>query len=156
PLPESQLDRFTMSIKIGYPSGSVEKEIVKSPPGELLPGKLAPVVTSIEVLTMQDAVEEVRVEEDLLNYMVEIVSATRDRKSIRLGVSPRGTMAFFRSAQAMALVGGRDYCVPDDIKKVASPVLSHRIIPAQHVMEESYEEPSRIIEDIMEGISVPI
>jgi len=156
PLPESQLDRFTMSIKIGYPSGEVEKEIVKSPPGELLPGKLAPVVTSIEVLTMQDAVEEVRVEEDLLNYMVEIVSATRDRKSIRLGVSPRGTMAFFRSAQAMALVGGRDYCLPDDIKKVASPVLSHRIIPARNVMEESYEEPSRIIEDIMEGISVPI
>lgn len=156
PLPESQLDRFTMSIKIGYPSSEVEKEIIRAPRGELMPQNLSPVVTSAEVLAMQDAVEGVRVEEDLLDYIVKIATLTRRHKAIKLGVSPRGTMALERAAKSMALVRGRDYCIPDDIKKVAVAVLAHRVMPTRYGVAEAAEEPSLIIRDVIEGVNVPI
>ncbi|MBI5560310.1 MAG: AAA family ATPase [Deltaproteobacteria bacterium] len=156
PLPESQLDRFTMSIKIGYPAKEFEREIIRSYPQELTAHSLSPVVTSAEVLAMQEAVEGVRVDEDLLNYIVKIAGSTRGHKSIKLGVSPRGTMALARAAQAIALAGGRDYCIPDDIKKVAVAVLAHRIIPAGYGADETSEDASRIIEEVVKGVNVPI
>ncbi|MBI5598126.1 MAG: MoxR family ATPase [Deltaproteobacteria bacterium] len=156
PLPESQLDRFAMSIKIGYPDEETEKAIIGKRPFELTPERLSPVVSALDVTAMQEAVEEVKVEEDLLNYIVKIATGTRTNKAIKLGVSPRGTMALHRAAQAMALVYGRDYCIPDDIKKVAVPVLAHRIIPAGYSTGETFEEPHTLIEEVIEGINVPI
>ncbi len=156
PLPESQLDRFMLAIRIGYPDEEVEKEIARSITTACMPEGLEPVITSNEVITMQEAAEGVKVDEDLLGYIVKITQTTRDHKAIKLGVSPRGTIAFYKASQAMALVHGRDYCTPDDIKKVAVPVLAHRIIPAQYSMEHSLQDPADIIEEVLEGLSVPI
>jgi MoxR-like ATPase len=155
PLPESQLDRFAMRINIGYPAEEFEKEIIQSPPEALMPENLSPVISSEDVLRIQAVVKRVKVEEDLVGYMLAIAAGTRKVKTIRLGVSPRGTMALYRTAQAMAVVHGRNYCTPDDVKRLAVPVLSHRVIPA-HSMEEGIEDTGPLIEEILEGASVPI
>jgi MoxR-like ATPase len=150
PLPESQLDRFAMRISIGYPAKERERDIIESPPEALMPESLSPVslspvISSEDVIGIQKVTEKVKMEEDLVSYILAIAAATRNVKTIRLGVSPRGTMALYRAAQAMALVKGRNYCTPDDIKSLAVPVFAHRIIPAQS-MEEGIEdaEPSRM------------
>jgi MoxR-like ATPase len=153
PLPESQLDRFAMSISIGYPEESVEKDILRSKK-IVLPENLSPVVTTDEILDLQEAVEAVSVEEDLVEYMVRMVAETRKRKDAKMGVSPRGAQALYRASRAMALINGRNYCIPDDIKRVAPAVLSHRIIPVRYGMEE----PDRlvIIEEVLSSVKVPI
>ncbi len=156
PLPESQLDRFTISTQIGYPTEEVEREIISSKNTRPLHEILSPVVTSEEVAAMQDIALTVKMEEDLLTYIVRICAATREHADIKLGVSPRGAMAFHRAAQAIALINGRDYCTPDDIKRVAVPCLAHRVMQARHVMEDSIKEPALLIEEVVEGIAVPV
>ncbi len=156
PLPESQLDRFTMSIKIGYPDEAHERDIIQSSPDALMPENLDPVISTADVLAAQEAVEKVKVEDDLVSYILAIANETRRRKSIKLGVSPRGTMALYRAAQALALVHGRDYCIPDDIKHLAVPVLSHRLILARYGPEEGNENGEMVIEEILEETMVPI
>ncbi len=155
PLPESQLDRFAMRISIGYPAEDVERDIIESPPETLMPENLTPVITSEDVLRIQEATEKVKVEEDLVSYMLGIAAGTRNVKTIRLGVSPRGTMTLYRATQAMALVNGRDYCTPDDIKTLAVPVFAHRIIPAQSI-EEGIEDAEALIEEILSTATVPV
>jgi MoxR-like ATPase len=155
PLPESQLDRFAMRIRIGYPATEREREIVQSPPGALMPESLSPVISSEDVLRIQKAVEAVKVEEDLVSYMLAIAGRTRKVNSIRLGVSPRGTMTLYRTAQAMALVQGRSYCTPDDIKGLAVPVFAHRVIPAQS-MDEGIDDSEALIEEILSSSNVPV
>jgi MoxR-like ATPase len=156
PLPESQLDRFTISTRIGYPSEEVERQIASNTTTRPLQERISPVVSSQEVIDMQDVALTVKIEDDLLAYIVKICSATRTNPDIKLGVSPRATIAFYRSAQAMALIAGRDFCTPDDIKKVAVPCLAHRIMQTRHAMEDSIKEPALLIEEIVEGISVPV
>lgn len=126
PLPESQLDRFLMRIRIGYPLPRDEKRILA---GDRLtdPGGVAPVVTPAELSRLQDAVEEVLVEEPVRDYLMAIVGATRRGGAFTLGASPRAALAFQRAAQAAALVDGRRYVVPDDLKALAVPVLAHRL-----------------------------
>ncbi|MEE9613822.1 MAG: MoxR family ATPase [Thermodesulfobacteriota bacterium] len=156
PLPESQLDRFTMRIKIGYPDEAVEREIIQSPPDALLPENLSPVVSAGEVIRLQEQVDKVRVEEELVNYIIKIAAITRKRKSLRLGVSPRGTMCLYRAAQAMAMVEGRDYCIPDDIKRLAVPVFAHRVIPVEYGMEGDAGDTDVLMEEVLKGVRVPI
>ncbi|HHD10953.1 MAG TPA: MoxR family ATPase [Deltaproteobacteria bacterium] len=152
-LPESQLDRFTISVTIGYPQEEVEKEIISSPPSALMPETLEPAITVDELISIQHATEKVRIEEDLLDYIMSIVKKTREHELLRLGVSPRGARAFYRCAQAMALIRGRDWCTPDDIKAVAVPALAHRVIPREYEQRDS----SRlIIEEIVESTTVPV
>jgi MoxR-like ATPase len=161
PLPESQLDRFAMRISIGYPAEDVERDIIESPPEALMPENLTPVITSEDVMRIQEATEKVKVEEDLVSYMLGIAGGTRNVKTIRLGVSPRGTMTLYRATQAMALVNGRDYCTPDDIKTLVVPVFAHRIIPAQSIGgggggEEGIEDAEALIEEILSTATVPV
>ncbi len=156
PLPESQLDRFTISTQIGYPTEEVEREIISSKNTRPLHEVLSPVVTSEEITAMQDIALTVKMEEDLLTYIVKICAATREHADIKLGVSPRGAMAFHRAAQSIALINGRDYCTPDDIKRVAVPCLAHRVMQTRHAMEDSIKEPALLIEEVVEGIAVPI
>lgn len=156
PLPESQLDRFTMAIRIGYPDADHEKEIIQSPPERLMPESLSPVITTEDVLEMQALVEGVKVEEDLISYILSIATATRNHRNIRLGVSPRGSMALYRVSQAFALVQYRDYCIPDDIKRLSVPVFAHRIIPSQYTGEEEIINTQTFIEEVLEGVSVPV
>jgi MoxR-like ATPase len=127
PLPESQLDRFLLRLRIGYPAPADEKAVLRretAPP----PAGVAPVVLVEEVLSLQEAAERVRAEESVLDYLVALVTATRRSPLLALGVSPRGSLALLRAARARALADGRDYLLPDDIKELAGPALGHRVI----------------------------
>lgn len=158
PLPESQLDRFTMRIKIGYPDKTSEKVILRSGPTQLLPQNLEPVVSIEEVNYLQGLVHNVRMDEDLVEYLLNIVKATRGSGALKMGVSPRGAMALYKVAQAHALLEGRDYCIPDDIKVMAPYVFSHRVIPPYHEEGdmERMERAEAIIREILEGTEVPL
>ena len=127
PLPESQLDRFLLRIRIGYPEAADEKEVLR---GTLTPSpaRLAPVLSIDEVLELQEAAEQVKAEESVLDYLVTLVTATRRSPLLALGVSPRGSLALLRAARARALTDGRNFLLPDDIKELAAPVLAHRVI----------------------------
>lgn len=155
PLPESQLDRFMMRIRIGYPGREAEKKILLSPSGDLQPQHLAPVLSTDEVIRLQAMVDEIKVDDDLVNYILVIVDATRKSDRLRLGVSPRGAMMLYRAAQAFALVEGRTYCIPDDIKKLSAPVFSHRVLTSQG-MEGEAENAEDIIQEIIDGIEAPL
>lgn len=127
PLPESQMDRFLLRIRIGYPSEHDEKRILRGAGAPAL-ANLQPVVTTDEVLALQGEAERIEVEESLLGYLMAIVNATRACPALALGVSPRGALALLRAAQAFAVTEGRRYCLPDDIKAMAVPVLAHRVL----------------------------
>jgi len=127
PLPESQLDRFLLRIRIGYPEAADEKEVLR---GALAPSpaRLSPVLSIDEVLELQDAAEQVKAEESVLDYLVTLVTATRRSPLLALGVSPRGSLALLRAARARALTDGRNFLLPDDIKELAVSALAHRVM----------------------------
>jgi MoxR-like ATPase len=125
PLPESQLDRFLLRIRIGYPEAADEKAVLR---GEPAPSALTPVLEVDEVLALQAAAERVHAAESILDYLVALVTATRRSPLLALGVSPRGSLALLRAARARALADGRDYLLPDDVKSLAVPALAHRVI----------------------------
>ena len=127
PLPESQLDRFLLRVRIGYPEAADEKDVLRGTVAPT-PARLGPVLTVEEVLELQDAAEQVRAEESVLDYLVALVGATRRSPLLSLGVSPRGSLALLRAARARALADGRDYLVPDDIKELAVAALAHRVM----------------------------
>jgi MoxR-like ATPase len=159
PLPESQVDRFMLRLRVGYPAGEIEKEILRDRErGDPLEA-LRPVMTGEEIGDLQRAVFDVRVEDALVDYLMRIVSATRDSELLDLGVSPRGTLALFRAAQALALTEGRDYCVPDDIKRLALPVFAHRLVVNSRFSSSFHrrsEEAEAALREIMKGVSVPV
>ena len=126
-LPESQLDRFLLRIRIGYPGATDEKTILRGG-GAAAVETLAPVLDTAEVLELQEQVERVRAEESVLHYLMALVAATRGAPQLRLGVSPRGSLALLRAARARALTDGREFLVPDDLKALAVPALAHRVL----------------------------
>ncbi len=156
PLPESQLDRFTLSVKIGYPEAEFERRIIASAKSQESIKDVRPVVDADDVVKMQEAASAVRVDEDLVNYILAITRATRERKDIRLGVSPRGAKTLFRCAQAHAIVSGRDYATPDDIKTLAENVFSHRIVTNLGTRGDELAENAAIIRDIIDRAIVPV
>lgn len=127
PLPESQLDRFLLRIRIGYPDAADEKAVLRGDAAPPTAG-LGAVVESQEVMGLQEAAEHVRAEESVLDYLVALVTATRRSPLLALGVSPRGSLALLRAARARALADGRDYLLPDDIKDLAVSALAHRVM----------------------------
>jgi MoxR-like ATPase len=156
PLPESQLDRFLMRIEIGYPSVQQERAILR---GESLkPHKLQPLLTSADLKAIQDEVDTVHVDGDLVTYLLGIVASTRAYEGVTLGVSPRGGQALFRAAQASALLDGRDFVIPDDIKQLAIPVFSHRLrLTAQASFGQRHADATRrIVEQILATSEVPL
>lgn len=156
PLPESQLDRFTMCLKMGYPDEKDERMIIQSLNSRSVMESLTPVLSTGEVEAMQALAEKVRVEEDLVGYILAISNATRGHRALRLGVSPRATMTIYRAAQAFALTSGRDYCIPDDIKYLCKPVFAHRIVPAAKRMGEGMEAAEAILDEVVSNIEVPV
>jgi MoxR-like ATPase len=127
-LPESQLDRFLLRIRIGYPGAADEKAILRG--GRAAAAEtLGPVVETADVLGLQEDVERVRAEDSVLDYLMALVTATRTSPQLRLGVSPRGALALLRAARARALIDGRDFVVPDDVKSLAVAALAHRVLP---------------------------
>jgi MoxR-like ATPase len=131
PLPESQLDRFLMRISLGYPSPEDERRLLLSGGADRVLAALAPALTLEELASAQAATERVTVADKLMDYVLAIVGRTRSGKDLLLGVSPRGSQGFFRAVQARALVSGRPYATPDDVKRVAIPTLAHRVLASQ-------------------------
>jgi MoxR-like ATPase len=155
PLPEAQVDRFLMRLSIGYPTESEEHDMLlrfeRSDPLE----NLSAVTSPQELIAMQRRVRETRVEESVRGYIVDIVRATREHADIELGVSPRGTLALYRCAQALAAIRGREYVLPDDVKLLAPYVLTHRIIisPTTRLRGRSLAE---VLMDVIEKVPVPV
>jgi len=155
PLPESQLDRFLMRIEIGYPSHQQERAVLR---GESLkPQKLVSLLSSIELKSIQHDVGKVHVDPDLVTYLLSLVEKSRSHEGVTLGVSPRGGQALYRAAQASALLDGRDFLIPDDIKQLAVPVFSHRLrLTAQASFGHRHSEATRrVIEQILASAEVP-
>jgi MoxR-like ATPase len=158
PLPESQLDRFVMRVRMGYPGIEGEREILRASRNGSAVAGLEPIATAAEVRLMQGAVREVDVEEPLLNYMLAIVNRTREHDSLALGVSPRGSQALYRAAQALAFLEGRRYCIPDDFKRLAVPVFAHRVVVSSRyasTMKKS-EQAEAVMREIVETVEVPL
>ncbi len=158
PLPESQLDRFLMRIHMGYPEGEAEKEILRQRNPRLLLDTLEPVLNADDILRAQAATAKIRVDESLLNYIMEIVEATRRSEFLLIGVSPRGSLALHRAAQALAYYEGREFCIPDDIKRLVIPVLAHRVIVSSKYSSphKRSEEAETILSEILRGVEVPL
>lgn len=152
PLPEAQLDRFFMRIKLGYPTKEEEKLIIRNNISNPL-DKIDPVISKDELDYLFDNVSNVSIEEDVMDYLVNIVNETRNKESIALGISPRGSIALFKASQVYAAINGRDYILPEDIKEMAPYVLNHRII-ARGI--KSVEDSIKLINEIIEGVEVPL
>jgi len=158
PLPESQLDRFLLRIKMGYPEASAEKEILRRQNQMPEVQLLQPVLKAEDILEAQSAVTHVRVDESLLDYILSIVEATRQSEFLLIGASPRGSLALHRAAQALAYYEGRDYCVPDDIKRLVLPVFAHRVIVSSKYSSphRRSEEAEAILAEILQNVEVPL
>jgi len=158
PLPESQLDRFLMRTKIGYPDATEEKKILDRQLGLHPADELQPVLSAQEVLDLQNAVDKVRLDETLMDYLLAIVTGTRSSELLALGVSTRGAMALQKAAKALAFVRDRDYCLPDDIKELAPLVLSHRVMVSgsQEPRGRRFQDAERIIVDLVQSVPVPL
>lgn len=147
PLPEAQLDRFALSLSLGYPS--LEEELQMLQRGGTPLETLQPCLSLKEVIALQQQCLQVRVEVPLQQYMLALVRATREHEDISLGISPRGTITLQRAVQAIAFLEGRDYAIPDDVKVLAPAVLSHRMIPT------GGHRATAIVEQLLETIAIP-
>ncbi len=158
PLPESQLDRFMMRLHMGYPSQDDERKMLFDR-AEINPLDLVhPVMTGSDVLELQKLASHVRFDPALVDYLLEIVTATRSTDTLELGVSPRGSLALYRSAQALAMIEGRDYCIADDIKRLVLPCFAHRIIINSRSagLKNKTREAEQILNEILQKVAVPI
>jgi MoxR-like ATPase len=158
PLPESQLDRFMLRLRIGYPDAEDEKQIIRDRERAEPLEELRPVMTGEDINELHQAVAEVAVDDALVDYLMRIVAATRDSEMLDLGVSPRGTLSLFRAAQALALSEERSYCVPDDIKRLVLPVFAHRLVVSSRFSSSlrRSEEAEAVLREIMKTVSVPL
>jgi MoxR-like ATPase len=156
PLPESQLDRFLMKLTIGYPNAADEKQLLRAGGGQEALDHLAPVLDGDEVRELQARVPLVHVSEALVEYLMLIIQTTRTHPDVALGVSTRGALTYFKACQALAMVSGRDFVIPEDIKRLAGPVLSHRILMKDRRMTRGEFSPeARFIQKIVNEIAVP-
>ena len=154
PLPESQLDRFIMKIELGYPDENAEKEILKRYTNGNHKGSVEPVLTPADVIALQDESRKIHIDEEIVDYMLRIVNYTRRHPDIELGVSPRGTVALFRGVQALALVQGRGYAVPDDVKRLVPCVFGHRVLGARSGAKTRLDAHT-ILQNILNEAPVP-
>jgi MoxR-like ATPase len=158
PLPESQLDRFLMRVRMGYPDSNAEREILRSEAGTTQLETMQPVLSGADVLEMQHAATQVRVDESLVSYALSIVRKTRESEQFSLGVSPRGSQMLYRAAQAMAFLDGRAFCTPEDIKPLVVPVFAHRVVVNglySSTLKKS-EQAEQVIQEIVDSTPVPM
>ena len=158
PLPESQLDRFLMRIRIGYPSLDADKEIFRSQSQSNPLEQLPAVLSAEDIGHIQEVVKRVSTDEAIIDYALQIVDKTRHSEFLSLGVSPRGSLALLKTAQALACVEGRDYCLPDDVKQMAPLVLLHRLVVNNRFAStlKQNEEAEMILRDILNSVEVPL
>jgi len=157
PLPESQMDRFLLRIRIDYPSAEDERRILLESAGRPEDKRLEPVLSVAQVRALQEAAERVHLSAELADYIVAVARETRRSPHLSLGVSPRGQLAWRNAARAAALADGRDYVLPDDLKSLVGPVLAHRIVPASPVeaLTRSRSDVERVLADIIDRLPAP-
>ena len=158
PLPESQLDRFLMRIRMGYPARASEKEIVRNNTGLSGADQIEPLMDASSVISTQETVSQVKVDDSLLDYVLEIVDRTRQTEQLSLGVSPRGAVMLRRAAQARAYLEGRDYCLPDDFKRLILPVFAHRVVVSSRYVstQRKSQQTEDILREIVDTTRVPL
>ncbi|MBQ9846799.1 MAG: MoxR family ATPase [Clostridia bacterium] len=154
PLPEAQLDRFLIKISVGYPDAESERSVLSMHQMDDPFETLQAVATPEDIINIQNEVKKVFVHENLEKYIVSIVSATRNHPSVRLGASPRASLALYRTAQATAYINGRDFVIPDDIQKMVIPVMAHRIILSQET-KFSNTTADDVLNEIKKSVPVP-
>jgi MoxR-like ATPase len=155
PLPESQLDRFLLCTRIGYPDREDELQVLASHRRGEPVDALRPVVDGDQVLSLQDSVRQVTVDDAIQDYLLDLVEATRRCDELHVGVSTRGALSLYRAAQALALVEGRDYVVPDDVKRLAVPVLAHRVITKTYAQSGYRDAVEALIRRLAEEVKAP-
>ncbi len=155
PLPEAQVDRFLLKLRIGYPTEEEENRILLRFEQEDPLEDLQPVATASELLALQTEVRRIRVERSVREYVVRVVRATREHPSVDLGVSPRGTLALYKTAQALAAIRGRDYVIPDDVKELAPYVLTHRILISPQTRLRG-RTPEEVVMEVIDAVPVPV
>jgi len=155
PLPEAQLDRFLVRLNLGYPSIDEEAQMLDRLQYSHPIDDLQPIVNAQEVIACQEAIREIHVDEKVRNYVLEIVHGSREHEDVQLGGSPRASIALFRTAQALAAIAGRDFVLPDDIKRMAHPVLAHRLIlrPESRLRKKT---PAAVVNEIVMDAKVPV
>src|SRR3954452_11870950 len=154
-LPESQLDRFMIRLRMGYPLRSEERKVLSSHRTGEPVETLSPVLTSDDILQLQRAVRNVRVDESIADYLLDIAHATRKGEDLHVGVSTRGALTLYRAAQSLALVSGRDFVVPDDVKSLAVSVLAHRVVGKSFLQAGEFGAAEAIIRDLVDRLKVP-
>lgn len=154
-LPENQLDRFTLRIRIGYPSRECEAQIIREQPGQQALETLEPVMSRDRLLALQDRASAIRVDDRLVQYALDLVEVTRGHEHLEVGVSPRGTLSLIRAAQALALLMGREYVIPDDLKALFVPVCAHRVVSKSYLHDGHTINSDQLLAEIVRTVSVP-
>ncbi len=155
-LPENQLDRFILRIRIGYPAREDERLILRQQPERAPLESLTPVMQATDVLRLQELADQVRVDDALMDYLQDLVDATRRHDAFEIGVSPRGALALLRAARASALLAGRDYTVPDDFKTLAAPVFAHRVVNKSYLRDGHAASSDQVLRELIEQVRVPV
>jgi len=154
-LPENQLDRFLMRINLGYPSPEDERRIIRKQPARTSLQTLQTVMSSEDVVAIQDQVDEIKINDDLVDYMIAIATATRQAEDLRVGVSPRGALALAQAARATALLDDRDYCIPEDVVSSVLPVCAHRVVSRTYMHDGDTNATRRIMQQVLETVPSP-
>ncbi len=155
-LPENQLDRFLLRVSVGYPEREREKEILRQQPGRFKLDHLDPVMTTDDVLALQGQAAQVKVDAVLMDFLMDIVDGSRKNEQLHVGISPRGSLALMQASQALALIEGRDFVTPDDIKAMVIPVCAHRIITRSHLSGGDIQTAKGVLEGILRSIPSPV
>jgi MoxR-like ATPase len=154
-LPENQLDRFLLRIKVGYPDRQNEHRILVTQPGRQAIEALRPVMSAKDVVELQDQVPGVRMDSSIVEYILDIAQASRSHEQLHLGISPRGALALTQACQASALLVGRNYVTPDDVKALVIPVCAHRVISKTYMHNGDADATARILQQILDQLSMP-
>jgi MoxR-like ATPase len=154
-LPENQLDRFLMRINLGYPSPEDERRVIRKQPARTSLQTLPTVMSCEEVVLIQNQVDEININDDLVDYMIAIASATRQAEDLQVGVSPRGALALAQAARATALLDDRDYCVPEDVVSNVLPVCAHRVVSRTYMHDGDTNATRRIMQQVLETVPSP-
>jgi len=154
-LPENQLDRFMIRIRVGYPDRASERKILRTQPSRTRLAELEPVMSAADVIALQDSVLSVEMDDQIVEYILSIAEATRRSEELTIGLSPRGSLALMQAARAAALLDGRSYVVPDDVKELAPPVCSHRMLTRALAQDGSAGVADAVFRKILETIPIP-
>jgi MoxR-like ATPase len=155
PLPEAQLDRFLMQLRLGYPTEEQEEEILLTYQREDPFTDLEPVVSADDVLELQRAARDIHITDDVRHYILRVVRTTREHEAVDLGVSPRGTLSLFKASQALAAVRGRDFVIPSDVQYLCAPVLTHRLHISPQIRLRG-RTPAEVVAEIVGSVPVPV